>query len=117
VREFTPEIWRISGNARLVMVAVGETVGGNAVGSSVLLHFIGADCVGPGRVYPKDLGADRRGDLGVAVLRASFGRNLESAKRLDLVLGRSLPDGVGAPDYVVLTRILKDLSYVIGRAI
>jgi len=92
------------------MFAVGETLGGNAVGSSVLLHFIGADCVGPGRVYPKDLGADRRSDLRVAVLRASFGRNLESAKRLDLVLGRAVPDGVGAPEHVVLAAILEELA-------
>ena len=49
---------------RLRVLAVGETLAGDAVGSGVLLHFIGADKVGPGRVQSEDLGAQRRGDLG-----------------------------------------------------
>ena len=38
---------------RLRMLAVGDTLAGESVRSSVLFHFVGADRVDPSRVSPK----------------------------------------------------------------
>src|SRR5262249_51463845 len=44
------------------------------------------------------------------VLGAQFGRDLESAKCLDLVLWRAVPDGVGAPEHVVLAAVFHEFA-------
>src|ERR687888_2061266 len=51
------------------------------------------------------------------MLRANFGRDLESSKRLDLVLRRAVPDGVGAPEHVVLATVFEELAERIRRAV
>ena len=90
---------------RLGALAVGDTLAGDGVRSGMLFHLVGADPVDPGRVQAEDLRAQRRGDLGIAVLRTQLGRDLKSAKRLDLVLWRAVPDGVGALEHVVLAAV------------
>src|SRR2546430_17713218 len=60
VQEFTPGLRPISEIVRLGMFAVGEKLGGNAVGSSGLLYFICSDFVGPGLGFLKELEGDPR---------------------------------------------------------
>src|SRR6266545_6163360 len=98
------------------MLVVGVPLARDAVGTSMFLYLVGADRVDAGRIQAEDLGAQRRSDLRIAVHRAQLGRDLESAKRLDLILRRAVPDGVGAPEHVVLAAIFDELAERMGRA-
>src|SRR5687767_5948736 len=100
---------------RLGMILVGVTLLGNGVGPRVFLQFIRTDRINPGGVEPEDLGAQRRSNLGIAVLGAQFWRDLKSAERLDLVLWRAVPDRIGAPEHVVLAAIFHQLADCMGR--
>src|SRR5262245_2086780 len=86
VQKFAPGLGPVGAIVRLRVLAVGMTLARDGIGAGVLFHFVGADRVGPGRVQPKDLGAQCRGDFGVAMLSPQFGRDLESSKRLDRIL-------------------------------
>src|SRR5688572_807835 len=99
------------------MLEVGAALIGDPVGAGVLLHFLGTYGVDARRVQTEDLGAQRRRNFGIAVHRAQLRRDLESAKRLDLVLRRTVPDRVGAPQHVVLTAILDELAERMRRAV
>src|SRR5688572_7792552 len=99
------------------MLAVSQAFPADRVGAGVLLHLLRADRIDSTRVQPENLGAQRRCDLGVAVLVAQFRRNLKSAKRLDLILGRAVPNRIGAPQHVVLAAILYQLAQCMRRAV
>jgi hypothetical protein len=115
VQELAPGLGAVGKIVRFGALAVRETLAGDAVGPGVLLDFRGADRVGAGRVQPEDLGAERRGDFRVAVPGAQLGRDLKGPKGLDLVLGRAVPNGVGAPENIVLPAILEELSERVRR--
>src|SRR5262245_17238203 len=99
------------------MLAVGKTLTGDPIRPRVLLHFVGADRIDPGGVQPENLGTQGRSDLSVAVLCPQLGRDLKSAKCLDLILGRTIPDGVCAPEHVILTAVLDELAQRMRRAV
>ena len=101
---------------RLGVLEVRDALTSDTIGTSVLFHVIGADPVDPSRIQTEDLRAQRRRDLGIAIHRAQFGGDLESAKRLDLILRRAVPDRVGAPEHVVLAAVLEELAERMRRA-
>src|SRR5438874_2082340 len=83
----------------------------DAVAGGVLLDVVGGEAVDLGGVAAEDLGAEVGSDLGVAVSLAQGGGDLEGAEGLDLVLGRAVPDGVGAPEDVVGAAVLDELAH------
>jgi hypothetical protein len=72
--------------------------------------FSRSKAVNLGGVQAEDLGAQGRGDFRIAEALAQARRDLESAEGLDLVLGRAVPDGVGAPEDVVGPAVADQLS-------
>src|SRR5882672_5691017 len=71
-------------------------------GSTATRHRLGAHAVEAGGVEAEDLGLALLRERGVAEALLELGRDLERPQRLDLSLGRAVPDRVGAPDDVVL---------------
>src|SRR5215475_4989693 len=110
IEKLAPRLRAVGEVVRLGPLAVGEPLARDAIAPGVLSDLRGADPVHLRRVEAEHLRADRRSDLRIAVLRAQLGRDLEGAERLDLILGRPVPDRVGAPEHVVLTAVPEELA-------
>ena len=100
---------------RLGMFQVSEPLMSNTVAASIFFYFLGADRINLRRVEPKNLGAELWRDFGIPIFRAQFGRDLECAECLDLILWRAIPDGVRAPEDVVLAAILQEFAQRMRR--
>src|SRR5688572_12676655 len=100
---------------RLRLCAVGDAFAGNGVLPRAPFHLVGRDAVGSRRIQAEYLRAQLWRDFRIAVALAQFGRDLERAERLDLVLRRAVPDRVRAPEHVVGPAMLQQLAESVRR--
>src|ERR1041385_2508765 len=113
--EFAPRLRPVGPEVRLRILPIRAALARDAVARRVFLDVGGREAVDPGGVAAEDLRAQLGGDFGVAVSLAQSGRDLECAEGLDLVLGRAVPDGVGAPQDVVGAAVLDELADRVRR--
>ena len=83
---------------------------GDRVPLQRLLYLGSVDAVGTHGVAAEDLSLDGPGQRRVSETFLEFGADLEGTKRLDLVLRRAEPDGVGAPQDAVLAQVHEELA-------
>src|SRR6185503_3962420 len=113
-QELAPRPGPVGQEVRLGALQVSHPLFRDFVASGVLPELGGAEPVHPGGIEAEDLRADFASDLRIAMPRPQSGSNLESAERLDLVLRRAVPDGVGAPENVVLPAMADQLAERVG---
>src|SRR6267378_3315981 len=115
--ELAPRLWPVGPEVGLRILQVRAALARDAVAGCVFLDVGGGEAVDPGGVAAEDPGAQLGGDFGVAVFLAQGGRDLKGAEGLDLVLGRAVPDGVGAPEDVVGAAVLDELADPMRRLV
>src|SRR5437660_10009200 len=113
--KLAPGLRPVGLEVRLRILQVGVALARDAVAGGVFLDVGGAQAVDLGGVAAEDLGAEFGGDFAVTVLLPQYGGDLKGAEGLDLVLGRAVPDGVGAPQDVVGAALLDQLADRVGR--
>src|SRR6202521_3588118 len=116
VQELAPRPGPVGDEGRIGPLAIFLAIRRHAVLEVLLQHVLG-DRIHLERVQAEHFRAQRRGHFGIAMPLAQLGRDLEGAERLDLVLRRSVPDRVRAPQDVVGTAVLEQLAQRMRRRV
>src|SRR5260221_2537063 len=105
--------WTVSGEAGCA--ALGELAPADRIDHGPAQRSGGVDAIDLGAAEAEDLGLEVRRQRGIAVALAQLAVHGEAAERLELVLGRAVPDRIGAPEHTVFTDMAQQLAQRMRR--
>src|SRR5690606_8569116 len=114
VEELAARAWAVRREGWIRLLAVCEVRLRDRVLFRVAPQFFRGEAIGFRRVQAEHLCAQRRCHRRIAVLFLQLLRDLKRAERLNLILRRSVPNRIRAPEDVVLADVLEQLSQRMG---